>query len=173
MKNAVFAWTTIRFKYGVYCRVVISFTIRVFQDGWLRIRRARYVGFIYVRFTEKNGYRTHYISSWHNYHRDTPSHLYSIAHYNAYCEERANLYDRHTMVLRNNVVKITGWYWCAGFPAQNCVEGDRDVRNTHSTARIRFSRQSLGANKNVSVDYHLRGASYRRSFFIMKIRARH
>ena len=49
MKNAVFAWTTIRFKYGWYCRVVISFTIRVFQDGWLRIRVAPYVGFVYVK----------------------------------------------------------------------------------------------------------------------------
>jgi len=76
------------------------------------------------------GYRTHYICSWHNYQRDAPSHLHSIAHYNAYCEERAKLYDRHAMVLRNNVVKITGWYWCSGFPAQNCADTDGyvDVR---------------------------------------------
>lgn len=82
------------------------------------------------RATTFAGYRTHYISSWHNYQRDTPSHLHSIAHYNAYCEERAKLYDRNAMVLRDNVVKITGWYWCTGFPAQNCAETDGyvDVR---------------------------------------------
>ena len=76
------------------------------------------------------GYRTHYISSWHNYQLNVPSHLHSIAHYNAYCEERAKLYDRNAMVLRDNVVKITGWYWCTGFPAQNCADtnGYVDVR---------------------------------------------
>ena len=76
------------------------------------------------------GYRTHYIRSWHNYQRDTPSHLHSIAHYNADCEEHAKLSDRNAMVLRDNVVKITGWYWCSGFPAQNCAETDGyvDVR---------------------------------------------
>ena len=77
-----------------------------------------------------DGYRTHYIRSWHNYQRDTPSHLHSIAHYNADCEEHAKLYDRNAMVLRDNVVKITGWYWCTGFPAQNCADtnGYVDVR---------------------------------------------
>ena len=75
-------------------------------------------------------YRTHYICSWHNYQRDTPSHLHSIDHYNADCEERAKRYDRHATVLRNNVVKITGWYWCTGCPAQNCADTDGyvDVR---------------------------------------------
>jgi hypothetical protein len=76
------------------------------------------------------GYRTHYIRSWHNYQLNVPSHLHSIAHYNADCEERAKLYDRNAMVLRDNVVKITGWYWCTGFPAQNCADtnGYVDVR---------------------------------------------
>ena len=76
------------------------------------------------------GYRTHYIRSWHNYQLNIPSHLHSIAHYNADCEERAKLYDRNAMVLRDNVVKITGWYWCTGFPAQNCADTDGyvDVR---------------------------------------------
>lgn len=76
------------------------------------------------------GYRTHYIRSWHNYQLTAPSHLHSIAHYNADCEERAKLYDRNAMVLRDNVVKITGWYWCTGFPAQNCADTDGyvDVR---------------------------------------------
>ena len=75
-------------------------------------------------------YRTHYICSWHNYQRDAPSHLHSIAHYNADCEERAKRYDRHATVLRDNVVKITGWYWCTGWPAQNCADTDGyvDVR---------------------------------------------
>ena len=76
------------------------------------------------------GYRTHYIRSWHNYQRNVPSHLHSIEHYNADCEEHANLYDRNAMVLRDNVVKITGWYWCTGSPAQNCAKTDGyvDVR---------------------------------------------
>jgi len=76
------------------------------------------------------GYRTHYIRSWHNYQLNIPSHLHSIAHYNADCEERAKLYDRNAMVLRDNVVKITGWYWCTGFPAQHCADTDGyvDVR---------------------------------------------
>jgi hypothetical protein len=75
-------------------------------------------------------YRTHYISSWYAYQRDTPSHLQSIEHYNADCEERAKLYDTHVMVLRNNVTRITGWYWCSGWPAQNCADTDGyvDVR---------------------------------------------
>ena len=80
--------------------------------------------------TAATKYRTHYISSWHAYQRDTMSHLHSIEHYNAECEERAKLYDTHVMVLRNNVTRITGWYWCTGWPPQNCADTDGyvDVR---------------------------------------------
>jgi hypothetical protein len=75
-------------------------------------------------------YRTHYICSWYAYQQTTPSHLHSIEHYNADCEERAKCYDEHVMVIRNNVTKITGWHWCTGWPAQNCADYDGyvDVR---------------------------------------------
>ena len=75
-------------------------------------------------------YRTHYIRSWYDYQQNTQSHLHSIEHYNASCEEHANLYDKHVMVLRNNVTKITGWHLCTGWPAQNCADHDGyvDVR---------------------------------------------
>lgn len=80
--------------------------------------------------TSRSTYRTHYICSWHEYQQNTPSHLHSIEHYNVYCEEKAKLYDEHVMVIRNNVTKITGWYWCTGWPAQNCADTDGyvDVR---------------------------------------------
>ena len=75
-------------------------------------------------------YRTYTIRSWHNYQRSAPSHLHSIEHYNQTCEEDAKLYESHIMVLRDEVTKITGWYWCTGWPAQNCAEtnGYVDVR---------------------------------------------
>jgi hypothetical protein len=78
---------------------------------------------------QKN-YRTHYIRSWYDYQRITPSHLHSIEHYNAACEEHAKLYDADVMVLRDNVTKITGWHWTIGWPAQNCADtnGYVDVR---------------------------------------------
>ncbi len=71
-----------------------------------------------------NSYKTHYIRSWHAYQRIAPSHLHSIEHYNSECEEYAKLYDAHVMVLRENVTKITGWYYCTGWPAQNCADHD-------------------------------------------------
>jgi hypothetical protein len=75
-------------------------------------------------------YRTHYIRSWYDYQQNAQSHLHSIEHYNASCEEHANLYDKHVMILRNNVTKITGWHLCTGWPAQNCADHDGyvDVR---------------------------------------------
>jgi hypothetical protein len=75
-------------------------------------------------------YRTHYVISWHRYQSNTPSNLHSIAHYIAYCEEHAKLYDDHVLVLRNNVTRITGWYWCTGWPPENCADTDgyMDVR---------------------------------------------
>jgi hypothetical protein len=80
--------------------------------------------------TAPKKYRTHYICSWYAYQKTTPSHLHSIEHYNADCEERAKYYDEHVMVIRNNVTKITGWHWCTGWPAQNCADHDGyvDVR---------------------------------------------
>ena len=75
-------------------------------------------------------YRTHTIRSWHAYQKIAPSHLHSIEHYNADCEEFAKLYAADVMVLRDNVTKITGWYWTIGWPAQNCADTDGyvDVR---------------------------------------------
>lgn len=75
-------------------------------------------------------YRTHYIRSWHAYQQITPSHLHSIEHYNAECEEHAKLYAPDVMVLRDHVTKITGWHWTIGWPAQNCADTDGyvDVR---------------------------------------------
>ena len=69
-------------------------------------------------------YRTHFIRSWYEYQRSTPSHLHSIEHYNAECKEHANLYDAHVMVLRENVTKITGYYCYTGWSPQNCADTD-------------------------------------------------
>ena len=75
-------------------------------------------------------YRTYLVRGWHNYQRSTPSHLHSIGHYNKSCEEDVKLYGDHIMVLRDEVTKITGWYSCSDWPAQNCAEtnGYVDVR---------------------------------------------
>ena len=75
-------------------------------------------------------YRTHYIRSWNAYQQVAPSHLHSIEHYNADCVEYAKLYGDHVIILRDHVTKITGWYYCTGWPAQNCADTDGyvDVR---------------------------------------------
>jgi hypothetical protein len=82
-------------------------------------------------------YRTYLIRSWHEYQRITPSKHHSIEHYNADCEEHAKLYDAHILVLRENVTKITGWYMCTGWPAQNCADTDGyvDVRTGKKYSR--------------------------------------
>ena len=79
----------------------------------------------------KPKYTSHLIKSWHQYQRVTASHLQTIPHYNQTCEADASLYGNHVMILRDNVVKITGYYWYSnGFPAQNCADTDGyvDVR---------------------------------------------
>ena len=76
-------------------------------------------------------YTTYLTRSWHQYQSVTPSHLHSIPHYNQSCVEHAELYDDHVMFLRDEVTKITGYYWYGnGFPTQNCAETDGyvDVR---------------------------------------------
>ena len=75
-------------------------------------------------------YRNHYTRSWNEYQQLAPSHLHSIEHYNKECEEHAKLYDEDVMFLRENITKITGWYWCTGWSPQNCAESDGyvDVR---------------------------------------------
>lgn len=75
-------------------------------------------------------YRTYQIRSWYGYQRCTPSHLHSIPHYNKTCEEYATPSNSHVMVLREDVTKITGYYWCTGWSPQNCAESDGyvDVR---------------------------------------------
>lgn len=76
-------------------------------------------------------YTTYITRSWHNYQSCTPSHLHSIDHYNTTCKDDARLYGDHVMVLRDNITKITGYYWYSnGFPAQNCADSDGyvDVR---------------------------------------------
>ncbi len=76
-------------------------------------------------------YTTYNIASWYSYQLSVPSHLHSIPHYNAHCEERANLYGEHVMVLRDEVTKITGYYCCTGWSPQNCADTDGyvDVRS--------------------------------------------
>ncbi len=77
-------------------------------------------------------YTTYCVRSWHDYQRITPSHLHSIEHYNKMCYEHAALFDKNVMVLRENVEKITGYYWYSnGYPGQVCAETDggyTDVR---------------------------------------------
>jgi hypothetical protein len=76
-------------------------------------------------------YTTHLTRSWHQYQSVTPSHLHSIPHYNQSCVDHAKLYGDHVMFLRDEVTKITGYYWYGnGFPTQNCADtnGYVDVR---------------------------------------------
>lgn len=75
-------------------------------------------------------YRTYSIKSWHAYQQITPSHLHSIEHYYARCEELAKDCPEDVMVLRDEITRITGWYWTIGWPAQNCADTDGyvDVR---------------------------------------------
>jgi hypothetical protein len=76
-------------------------------------------------------YRTHRIMSWHWFQRVHSSTLHTVEDYNRVCEEDAQREEGHVMVLRDNVVKITGYYWYGnGFPAQNCADTDGyvDVR---------------------------------------------
>ena len=76
-------------------------------------------------------YKTYRIVSWYNYQLSVPSQFHSIEHYNAHCEEIAKLCDKHVMVLRDQVIKITGYYWCTGWSPQNCADTDWyvDVRS--------------------------------------------
>ena len=77
-------------------------------------------------------YTTHMIMSWHHYQRVTPSCFHSINHFKKDCEEKVKFQGDHVMVLRDNVVNITGYHWSGpGFAAQNCAETDGyvDVRS--------------------------------------------
>jgi hypothetical protein len=74
--------------------------------------------------TAPKKYRTYSIKSWHEYQQTAPSHLHSIEHYYAYCEERAKGYPEDIMVLRDEITCITGWHMCVGWPAQNCADTD-------------------------------------------------
>lgn len=81
--------------------------------------------------TPQRKYRTYTIKSWYEYQRFAASHLHSIEHYNETCKEDAKLSGEDVMVLRDNVTKITGYYWySSGFAAQNCADTDGyvDVR---------------------------------------------
>jgi len=80
--------------------------------------------------TAPKKYRTYTIKSWHAYQQITPSHLHSIDHYYATCEEEAKRCPSPVMVLRDEVTRITGWHWTMGCPAQNCADtnGYVDVR---------------------------------------------
>ena len=75
-------------------------------------------------------YRTYSIKSWHDYQQITPSHLHSIEHYYANCEELAKKCPEHVMVLRDEVTRITGLHITFGWSAQNCADtnGYADVR---------------------------------------------
>jgi hypothetical protein len=97
----------------------------------------------------KPKYTTYLINSWHQYQRITASHLQSIPHYNQTCETDAALYGSHVMVLRDNVVKITGYYWYSnGFPAQNCADTDGyvDVRTGKRYPRYGSSSSSSSSS---------------------------
>ena len=78
----------------------------------------------------KKKYRTFSIKSWHVYQQNTPSDLHSIEHYYARCEELAKGSPEYVMVLRDEVIRITGWHWTTGWPAQNCADtnGYVDIR---------------------------------------------
>lgn len=76
-------------------------------------------------------YTTYTIRSWHAYQSVHPSVMHTIEDYNKACEKYAQLCGDHVMVLRDNVIKINGYYWYGnGFPAQNCADtsGYVDVR---------------------------------------------
>lgn len=75
-------------------------------------------------------YRTYSIKSWHAYQQIVPSHLHSIEHYYTYCENLAKECPEDVMVLRDEITRITGWYMCVGWPAQNCADtnGYVDIR---------------------------------------------
>ena len=85
-----------------------------------------------TRNMSKTAYKTYRIWSWYEYQRITPSHLHTIEHYNKTSEEQSQLCDKNIMVLRENVEKITGYYWYSnGYPGQVCAETDggyTDVR---------------------------------------------
>jgi len=90
-------------------------------------------------------YNTYTIKSWYDYQKITPSHLHSIPHYYATCEEQAKLCPENVMVLRDEIIKITGWHWTTGWPAQNCADtnGYTDVRtnkkyNNNSSGNYTF-----------------------------------
>ena len=89
---------------------------------------------------QKN-YRTHYIRSWYEYQRVTPSHLHSIEHYNAACEEHASLYEKHIMVLRDNVQD----HWMALYDWMACPELRRYgwIRRCPHRKEIHASRRKL------------------------------
>lgn len=52
-------------------------------------------------------YRTYTIKTLHVYQQITPSHLHSIDHYYATCEEEAKQFPSPVMVLRDEVTRIT------------------------------------------------------------------
>jgi hypothetical protein len=80
--------------------------------------------------TTTTKYQTFSIKSWHAYQQVTPSHLHSIEHYYANCKELAKGSPKYVMVLRDEVIRITGWRWTTGWSAQNCADtnGYVDVR---------------------------------------------
>ena len=80
--------------------------------------------------TKEYKYRTYSIKSWYAYQQITPSHLHSIEHYYANCEELAKETPEDVMVLRDEIKRITGWHSSFGWPAQNCADTDGyvDVR---------------------------------------------
>jgi len=83
-----------------------------------------------VHATAGKKYRTYSIKSWFSYQQFTPSHLHSIEHYYAQCEESSKQCPDDVMVLREEIKRITGWHWTIGWPAQNCADTDGyvDVR---------------------------------------------
>jgi hypothetical protein len=99
-------------------------------------------------------YTTHYVMSWYRYQSITPSHLHSIEHYNKTCEEDAKLYGDNVMVVRENVEKITGYYWYGnGCPHRKKIFSRGIVHDRHfvgifyrskSISMLFFIKKSLG-----------------------------
>ena len=96
-------------------------------------------------------YRIHHIMSWYKYQQYTPWHLDSIADYIAECEEHSKIYDEQVIVLRDNVIRITGVLVGPQRIASRLMAtwmcATIQVRNTHLMERTRYSRKSV-ANKN-------------------------
>ena len=75
-------------------------------------------------------YGTYGIRSFYQYQLRVPSNLHSVEHYYADCERLASESSDDVMILREEVVRITGWNMVTGWAPQHDAETDGyvDVR---------------------------------------------